>query len=86
MQKMKKIADQGTLLESLEGVILKMSSVCNAKFESKGQEMAWRQIGAVPFLAEMLISNRLEHEEQLSVKYFVLFAHCTSKTQIRHTF
>ena len=30
---------------------------------------------AMPFLAAMLISNRLEHEEQLSVKYFALFAH-----------
>jgi len=37
--------------------------------------MAWRQIGAMPFLAAMLISNRLEHEEQLSVNYFALFAY-----------
>jgi len=37
--------------------------------------MAWHQIGAMPFLAAMLISNRLEHEEQVSVKYFALFAH-----------
>ena len=29
----------------------------------------------MPFLAAMLISPRLEHEEQLSVKYFALFAH-----------
>ena len=39
------------------------------------QEMAWRQIGARPFLVTMVIYYRLEHEEQLSVKYFALFAH-----------
>ena len=37
--------------------------------------MACHQICAMPFLAAMLISNRLEHEEQLSIKYFALFAH-----------
>jgi len=50
--------------------------------------MAWRQIGAMPFLAAMLISNRLEHEEQLSVKYFALFApfHHQICNFIRHIF
>jgi len=52
------------------------------------QEKAWCQIGAIPFLGVMLISNTLEHEEQLSVKYFALFEHFHFKkcNLIRHIF
>jgi len=35
--------------------------------------MAWRQIGAKPFLDPMLINHGLEHKEQISVKYFARF-------------
>ena len=50
--------------------------------------MAWRQIGAMPFLGAMLISNKLEREEQLSVQYVALFAHfhCQKVKFIRHIF
>jgi len=39
------------------------------------QEMAWRQIGTMPFLGSMLICDRVEHNEQISVNYFALFSH-----------
>jgi len=37
--------------------------------------MALRRIGAMLFLEPMLIYHRLEHNEQLSVKYFAGFRH-----------
>jgi len=37
--------------------------------------MAWRQIGANPFLEAMLILDRLQPYEQTSVKYFSKFMH-----------
>jgi len=42
-------------------------------------EMVWHQIGAMPFLGSMLNYDRLEHNEQISVKYFALFAHFIMK-------
>ena len=42
----------------------------------------------MPFLVAMMFYNRLEHEEQLSVKYFALFAHFHHQKYnfIRHIF
>jgi len=41
--------------------------------------MALRQIGALPFLEPMLIYHGLEHNEQISVKYFARFAYFPSQ-------
>jgi len=35
------------------------------------QEMAWCRIGAMPILELMLIFHRLEHNEKLSVNFFL---------------
>jgi len=51
------------------------------------QEMARRQIDAMPFLISMLINHGLEYNEQISVKYFVGFAYFPShKMQLYFTY